>query len=54
MAQKEFCTDNAAMIGAAAISRLISGYGISSLEIGVSPRWQLDQSHLLYAPDPPF
>ncbi|AAP99513.1 MULTISPECIES: tRNA (adenosine(37)-N6)-threonylcarbamoyltransferase complex transferase subunit TsaD [Prochlorococcus] len=54
MAPKAFCTDNAAMIGTAALVRLISGTSPSSLELGVSARFELDQSDLLYKSEPPF
>ncbi len=55
LAPKAFCTDNAAMIGTAALVRLISGTSPSSIELGVSARYQLEQSDLLYqTDDPPF
>ncbi len=54
MAPKNFCTDNAAMIGTAALLRLKSKSRQSSLELGVSARHQLDQSNLLYEINPPF
>ena len=54
LAPKEFCTDNAAMIGAAALLRLESGKKVSSLELGVSPRWPLEKADLLYNQTPPF
>ena len=49
-----FCTDNAAMIGAAALMRLGQNTASTSLESGVAARWPLDQAHALYAADPPF
>ena len=49
-----FCTDNAAMIGAAALARLARTVTVSSLEIGVAPRWPLDQADALYKTPPPF
>ena len=54
LAPKEFCTDNAAMIGTAALLRLSSGIIPSSLEIGVSGRWPLEQADLFYRQKPPF
>ncbi len=54
LAPMEFCTDNAAMIGAAALLRLSSNYIQSSMELGVAARWPLEKSDLLYAPNPPF
>ncbi len=53
-APKAFCTDNAAMIGAAAITRLELGNASSSFELGVSPRWPLEDSSKLYCSNPPF
>ncbi len=49
-----FCTDNAAMIGAAALLRLGQNTECTSLESGVAARWPLDQADALYTPDPPF
>ena len=49
-----FCTDNAAMIGAAALLRLGQNTASTSLESGVAPRWPLDQADALYRTDPPF
>ena len=54
LAPMEFCTDNAAMIGAAALLRLSSEDFKSSMELGVSARWSLEKSDLLYDPIPPF
>ncbi len=52
---KEFCTDNAAMVGAAALKRLeLKKDTFSSLELGVCPRLPLDQSEFLYDQEPPF
>ncbi len=53
-APKAFCTDNAAMVGAAALNRLKYGNISSSLELGVSPRWPLEKADLLYEQEPPF
>ena len=54
LAPKAFCTDNAAMIGTAALMRLESGLCSSSLELGVSGRWPLDKADDLYSQHPPF
>jgi len=54
LAPMEFCTDNAAMIGAAALLRLSSKNNQSSMELGVSARWPLEKSDLLYESNPPF
>ena len=54
LAPMEFCTDNAAMIGAAALLRLSSKNNQSSMELGVSARWPLEKSDLLYDVNPPF
>ena len=54
MAPKSFCTDNAAMIGVAALKRLESGLSSSSIQLGVSPRWPLEQAESLYLKKAPF
>ena len=54
LAPMEFCTDNAAMIGAAALLRLTSNNVQSSMELGVSARWPLEKSDHLYNYNPPF
>ena len=54
LAPMDFCTDNAAMIGAAALLRLSSKNNQSSMELGVSARWPLEKSDALYDSKPPF
>ena len=54
LAPMQFCTDNAAMIGAAALLRFSSNNCQSSLELGVSARWPLEKINLLYNLNPPF
>ena len=55
LAPKAFCTDNAAMIGTAALMRLIAGTKSSPNVLGVSARLQLEQADSLYRTDsPPF
>ncbi len=54
LASKDFCTDNAAMIAAAALIRIQSEVEPSSMKLGVAPRWRLEQANLLYGPNPPF
>ena len=54
LAPMEFCTDNAAMIGAAALLRFSTQNNQSSMELGVAARWPLEKSDLLYGSNPPF
>ena len=54
LAPKAFCTDNAAMIGSAALIRLESGSNESSLSLGVSGRLPLNKAYSLYQTPPPF
>ena len=54
IAPKAYCTDNAAMIGTAALLRLECGTSPSSIELGVSARFQLENADSLYKADPPF
>lgn len=54
LASKSFCTDNAAMIGTAALLRLISGGSPSSMELGVCARLGLEEASRLYDDQPPF
>jgi len=49
-----YCTDNAAMIGAAALQRLAVMQPSTSLDTGVSARWPLDQADALYGLTPAF
>ncbi|QEY30968.1 tRNA (adenosine(37)-N6)-threonylcarbamoyltransferase complex transferase subunit TsaD [Synechococcus sp. RSCCF101] len=49
-----YCTDNAAMIGVAALDRLSGHPSGSALELGVSARLPLDRAESLYAEPPPF
>ena len=48
-----YCTDNAAMIGVAAEQRFMAG-GQSSIRLAVTPRLALEETPVLYEPQPPF
>ncbi|WP_216904821.1 tRNA (adenosine(37)-N6)-threonylcarbamoyltransferase complex transferase subunit TsaD [Synechococcus sp. CCY 9618] len=53
LAPLAYCTDNAAMVGLAAIERFEAG-NRSRIALGVAARLPLDQAGGLYAPQPPF
>ena len=53
MAPLRYCTDNAAMIGMAAVQRLRDG-ACSSIRLGVAARLPLEDADRLYGEEPEF
>ncbi|MFM9089316.1 MAG: tRNA (adenosine(37)-N6)-threonylcarbamoyltransferase complex transferase subunit TsaD, partial [Cyanobium sp.] len=53
VAPLSYCTDNAAMIGRAALQRLMEGQA-SSIRLGVAARCPLEEAGRLYEPHPCF
>jgi N6-L-threonylcarbamoyladenine synthase len=49
-----YCTDNAAMVGAAALQRLQRSTAASRLGLGVAARWPLEDADAFMASPPPF
>jgi len=54
LAPLNLCTDNAAMIGAAALFRTKFKDHLSSLKLGVAGRLSIEQANTLYEENPPF